>query len=173
MARRRGDDIETAERQARAIELRRQRKTFAQIGAELGVSAPRAHAIYSAALAAIPAQQIDEHRAEALQELDYLASKALEVLHRHHVTVSNGRVVMLLDAEGDAVPVEDDGPVLQAIDRLLKIQERRAKLLGLDSPARHEVVTLDHLDAQIAALTAELAAGIPADEDAGVAGTSG
>jgi hypothetical protein len=51
-------------------------------------------------------------------------------------------------------------PVLQAIDRLLKIQERRARLLGLDAPTQHRVNVLseDAIDAEIARLEAELRA---------------
>jgi hypothetical protein len=52
--------------------------------------------------------------------------------------------------------VVDYGPVLAAIDRLVKIAERRAELRGLDSPQRTEI-TIDDLDRQIALLTAELA----------------
>ncbi|MFC6575537.1 hypothetical protein ACFQBS_02020 [Planomonospora parontospora] len=37
----------------------------------------------------------------------------------------------------------DHGAVLAAMDRVLKIMDRRARLLGLDAPARHEVLTLD------------------------------
>jgi hypothetical protein len=45
----------------------------------------------------------------------------------------------------------DDGPVLQAIDRLIRISERRAKLRGLDAPVtgqagatvRYELVGVD------------------------------
>lgn len=152
-----GEDVTTAERRARAVELRRLGKTFLEIGDDLGVTASRAYRIYQAALAAIPAQHLDEHRAEELQRLDYLTGKAFEVLHRHHITVSNGRVVMVEDADGASTPVEDDAPVLQAIDRVLKISERRSKLLGLDAPVRAEV-TIDSIDAQIAELTAQLAA---------------
>jgi hypothetical protein len=38
---------------------------------------------------------------------------------------------------------------LAAVDRILKVMERRAKLLGLDAPARHEVVTFDAIEAEI------------------------
>jgi hypothetical protein len=45
-----------------------------------------------------------------------------------------------LDALTSAqVALEDDAPVLAAVDRLLRIQERRAKLLGLDAPVRADV----------------------------------
>jgi hypothetical protein len=33
----------------------------------------------------------------------------------------------------------DDGPVLSAIDRLVRISESRRKLLGLDQPAKMNV----------------------------------
>ena len=52
-----------------------------------------------------------------------------------------------------------DGPsaaIEKAIDRVLRIMERRAKLLGLDAPVRTEAVTIDAIDAEIARLTAEL-----------------
>ena len=55
------------------------------------------------------------------------------------------------DLERRAREVMNDGRVLLAIDRLLRIGERRAKLLGLDTPmpaqagvaVRYEVVGVD------------------------------
>ena len=83
-----------------------------------------------------------------------MAREAWDVLQRNHVVVSQGRVVEL-----DGVPIPDDAPVLAAIDRLLKIQERRAKLLGLDAPtqSRVEVVTESAVDKAIAELEAQIA----------------
>lgn len=78
---------------------------------------------------------------------------AMEVLEREHVTVSNGRVVSL----DDGTPLPDDGPVLQAIDRLLRIQERRARLLGLDAPVKRDLTLTDERTARIEALAEELA----------------
>jgi hypothetical protein len=43
----------------------------------------------------------------------------------------------------DGEPVLDDAPVLAAIDRLLRIQERRARLLGLDAPTRSRIEVVD------------------------------
>jgi hypothetical protein len=91
------------------------------------------------------------------------------VLERNHVTVSHGRIIRGENEE----PLLDDGPVLTAIDRLLKIQERRAKLLGLDAPARHEVVTLDALDTEIARLSAELGRTAPGEAPAVAGPASG
>jgi hypothetical protein len=74
----------------------------------------------------------------ALARLDGLEEAAREVLHRHHITVSNGRVVTLNDT-----PIPDAGPVLAAIDRLIKVEDAREKnaaalrrLFGLDMPVR-------------------------------------
>ena len=58
--------------------------------------------------------------------------------------------------------------MLNAVDRLVRIDEEEAKLLGLYAPAksRVEVVTEDVVDAELARLTAELAA---ADDGAAAA----
>lgn len=99
---------------------------------------------------------VEALREEELQRLDLLLAEACAVLKRRHVTVSHGKIVSGVDGE----PLEDDGPVLQAIDRILKIQERRGKYIpGLEAAQRYEVVTLDAIDAEIARLTAELGRG--------------
>jgi hypothetical protein len=70
------DRVATAETRARVMELRRQSRTFVEIGAEFGFSMQRAHQIYLDALTAIPARQVDLYRAEALE----LALGAIEDL---------------------------------------------------------------------------------------------
>lgn len=49
----------------------------------------------------------------------------------------------------------------KSIELVMKIIDRRCKLLGLDAPERHEVVTLDWLDTQIRELQAFIAARAP------------
>lgn len=46
---------------------------------------------------------------------------------------------------------------VRAIEVALKISAQRAKLLGLDAPIQHEVITIDAVDRQIAQLKEELA----------------
>lgn len=89
--------------------------------------------------------KIDAYRALHLERLeaellrlDELEVRARQVLDRHHITVNNGRVITINDE-----PLLDDGPVLQAIDRLVKIEDARRrnnesqrKLLGLDAPTK-------------------------------------
>jgi len=58
----------------------------------------------------------------------------------------------------DGVALTDPQPVLASIDRLLRIAERRARLLGLDSPIRVGAITMADIDAEIVRLDAEIAA---------------
>jgi hypothetical protein len=83
-----------------------------------------------------------------LARLDGLAAAAMAVLEREHITVNNGRIIAL-----DGVPLPDDGPVLQAVGQLVRIEDaRRANeesrrrisesirnLYGLNAPVRTEV----------------------------------
>lgn len=119
-------------------------------------------------------------------KLDLLEREAWGVLHARHYVVNQGVVVwhnpgtepaprerqgwanvreLAEDLEArktaGARPLEDDAPVLAACQTLLKIAERRAKLLGLDAPVKKivEVETGPGVDERIAALLAELATG--------------
>lgn len=148
-------DPDTAERDAEACRLRARALSYAEIAKRLGyVDESHAHRAVQRALKATVQEASDELRAVELKRLDGLYRLALKVAERAHVTVSNGRVVHLGD-----LPLQDDAPALAAIDRLLKIQERRARLLGLDAPVKHEVRNVDAVDAEIEQLVARLAAG--------------
>lgn len=73
--------------------------------------------------------RIDEQR----RDVEMQREAVMEVLTARHVTISNGVLV-----REDGEPVLDDAPVLQAVDRLVKLDEllmklddQEAKLLGL------------------------------------------
>ncbi|MEU1445498.1 hypothetical protein [Streptomyces mirabilis] len=140
---------ETARRDAEACELRSKGWTYRQIADHFGISSRTAWEAVQEALKAIvkePAEaalQFELDRLDAeLVRLGELEEAAREILDRHHVTVANnGQIV-----HHDGAPLLDDGPVLQAIDRLLKIEdqrrrngESRRKLLGMDAPSRVSV----------------------------------
>ncbi|MFI8865332.1 hypothetical protein ACIGNW_00215 [Streptomyces sp. NPDC053707] len=145
--------LTTAERDAEAARLRARGYTYQQIAEELGWSNKGdAHHAVKRVLTETVKEAGDEIRAIELARLDHLHTSAMDVLEREHFTVSNGRVVSL-DGSG---PLPDDGPVLAAIDRLLKIQERRARLLGLDAPTKQNIsISPDRL-AAIEAMAEEL-----------------
>lgn len=128
--------LESAQRDARAAELKAQRKTYQQIADELGFcDRGEAWRAVQRALVAIVKEPAERLRAVEAAKLDELYVEALDVLSRDHVTVSHGKVVK----GDDGSPLLDDGPKLQAIDRLLKVRESYRKLLGLDAATKTEV----------------------------------
>lgn len=144
---------ETAERDAAACRLRAQGLTYPDIARELGFgNAGHAYQSVQRALVAIVQEPAEELRRIELDRLDMLWRTALEVMRDTHLMTQHGRVV-----EFRGVPLKDPGPKLAAIDRLLKVMERRARLLGLDSPKQVEIFTLEAVQAEIARLEAELA----------------
>lgn len=91
---------------------------------------------------------VDEQRLQELQSLDEMERHLWQSLRREHVLVQQGRVIMV---EGQTV--QDERFVLEALDRILKIKERRAKYLGLDAQMRLSVEA-DQIGGEIAQLIA-------------------
>lgn len=103
--------------------------------------------------------KVDEWRAvqvtrieAALSRLDGLEEAAIKVLEREHITVNNGRIITLHDQ-----PLPDDGPVLAAIDRLVKIEDARlrngealCRVLGLNMPAKVDYTVTETTQQDIA-----------------------
>jgi hypothetical protein len=114
-----GDDsqLQAAERRARVVELRRGRLTFAEIGKEMGFSAQRAHQVYVAALTAVPALQVDEHRAEEMVLIDDAIADLLIIAKNHKQPRTS----------------------VEAWNSVRGWAERKAKLLGLDAPTKAEI----------------------------------
>ncbi len=126
---------ESAKRDAAAADLRADGRSFQQIADELGFADKgEAHHAVQRALRAIVQEPAERLRTLELARLDSMYEAAMGVLERQHVTVSHGKIVY-----AGKEPLIDDGPVLQAIDRLLKIQERRARLLGLDAATKTQI----------------------------------
>jgi hypothetical protein len=147
---------QVAERRTRCIELRAEGKSWQQIADELGYKS-RGAACQDARRALEDRLKredvaVDGLRTIELEQLDALQRKAWEVLERPHLTVSNGKVVRVRnESTGQEITLRDDGPTLAAIDRLLRISERRARLLGMDGAlkveaegtVRYEIVGVD------------------------------
>lgn len=105
--------------------------TYAQIAKRLDVSRNYVFLAYQRGLAALNAGEnaaaralryIDMHLAEMQAERAAVQS----VINGYHVVVNNGHVVSL-----DSVPLEDQGPLLAAVDRMVKLREQEATLLGI------------------------------------------
>lgn len=164
--------VATMRRDIEAADLRARGHSYGEIATIMGF-ASRATAFHAVerAIADLDREPVEAVRRMELHRLDIMYKAALGVLERQHLMVSQGKIISRVigttvnQDTGEVVPIfeelTDDAPVLQAIDRLIKIQERRARLLGLDAPARLELMTMDAIDAEIARLQAELGAGQP------------
>lgn len=127
--------LDTAQRDADAARMRSRGHTYQEIADQLGFSNKgTAYAAVHRAIAEVVAEPAADAVAFELERLDQLHQAALKVLESHHVIVNNGKVIEL-----NGRPLPDDGPVLAAIDRLLRISESRRKLLGLDQPTKQQI----------------------------------
>jgi hypothetical protein len=152
-----GRFLRTAEQKRadqRACELRSASLSYAQIGELLGVSRSTACDMVRRGIADVPTERAEQTRALELEKLDRLERRALEVLDTDHVRVEHGRIIL-----HDGKPLVDYRPTLHAIATLVRVAERRAKLLGLDAPARHavDVITDEVVEAESNRLRAEIA----------------
>lgn len=111
--------ITAQERRARAVALRRAGVSFADIASQLGISKSAAHKTVSKALAELHAELTEQAhllQAQEADRLDYAQARLAPQIAAGH---------------------------LGAIDRLLRIMERRARLLGLDQPTKVAPTTPD------------------------------
>ena len=129
--------LDNAERDRQAARLRTQGMPYREIAEQLGYhDEGSAHRAVSKILRETVQEAADELRKVEVERLDALLQVAWNVMMREHVAVSSGKIVMVADDEGNEVPLRDDGPTLAALDRVIKIADRRAALLGLDAPQK-------------------------------------
>lgn len=148
-------NIKTKETQKQICELRLQGYSWPEIGEKMGMKPAHAHEQHRRALAAIIREPAMEVREMEIRRLDALLRDLHDDYRKFFPVVNAGQVVrdVLEDENGDPIlqedgrmktyKLEDIGPRLQILDRMLKIQERRAKLLGLDAPVRRTLEGAD------------------------------
>lgn len=153
--------VDVLERDAQAADYYRRGLTYRQIAAQMGYRSPqsvgeaiRRHARYSVT-DAMSGPEALQMMLDRLQDYRRLAWRVATT--RHYAVTQSGNVVLHPET---GAPLQDDSPVLAALDRLLRFDDHEAKLTGSYAPVRSrvEVVTADMIDAQIADLEAELAA---------------
>lgn len=134
----------TAEMKQRIVELRDEGLEFREIAAEVGLNLKTVWKHYQNAMRQIPAAAVEEHAKrcalrldEQLRRIDLEREIVMEILEKEHVHISNGRVVCEItgrDKDGHPTygdPYLDDAPTLAAIDRLGRLDDQEAKLLGI------------------------------------------
>ncbi len=133
--------IDVAHRRTRAANMRRSGHSWQEIADELGYDC-RQSAFTDVRRAREQAEaEMKESLAELketeVDRLDALTAKAWQIMDHKHLALSGGKVVTV-GPEGEETELTDDGPALDAIRTLLRIAERRSKLLGLDAPVKVE-----------------------------------
>ncbi len=108
------------------------------IGAVPGIDASPAYDAVQRAAQMIPTEGTAEAKQVMLDEMDRMSRHLWRVVERQE---------------------SDDGPGLKAIAQLLRVQEREARLMGLDAPARRavEVITHDTFKQALGELEADVA----------------
>jgi len=165
---------ETVERRQRVVDLRIRGWQWTQIAIELGVSYQRCQQLYDEAMTLVNRASVEKARELENMRLDAMEMSVWKVLDTAHVVIQQGKIVGIYvgverDPETNEVlrdhndkpvirtePVPDDAPVLQAVDRLLRIADRRAKLNGLDASIKIKLEGDDDLDTDIEKMIADL-----------------
>lgn len=143
-----------AEQRATARRLKHAGLKFHEVAREMGIGTDEAYRLVTAARDGSPAEEVAEARARDVRDCDVELARLDDI---------QARLATVRTSDGDESIRVDMS--LEAIDRSLKATEkkmivlaRRAKLLGLDAPAKTDVtVTLpDETPEAIAARAARL-----------------
>lgn len=128
--------VDSVETDALACDLRSRGWSYAEIAERIGdPSGQYAYQRVKRAMESIIQEPAEEARQFELDRLDRMWRKVQAVLDDEHITVQHGKVVY--DQDGNPLP--DHDPVMKAVATMLKIQERRSKLLGLDAAQKTQV----------------------------------
>ena len=143
----------TARRDSEALALKARGWTYDRIAGEMGYSdRSGARKAVERSMANSVRETTEAAKTLLIADLEAAKQAVWAVLEANHLVISEGRVVTL---DGDPLP--DDEPVLKAVDRLVKIDQELAKIYGAYAPAKHEVRTIDAIDARLLELADSLA----------------
>ena len=115
--------IKALERRKKAVDFRRMGKTYRQIAAVLGISKGSVHKTVTKALTELKADISADAKLLQTQELDRL----------DHLQFASWTQAMKGDPQAGA--------------QILRVMERRAKILGIDQPDKHALTNPDGTEA--------------------------
>jgi hypothetical protein len=159
-----------AQRRARAIELKNRGMSWQQVAEAMAANYPEyrdSEGNPSAAVACVDVSRalkqankelsmgLEEYREAARMRLDGLRRQVFAVLARPHYVLHAGQVVK----DDDGNPMRDDGPILAAVDRLLRIEERQAKIDGTDASEKLTIALDRRVDEETAVVVESILAG--------------
>lgn len=162
------DEDRIAARRAEAIKLRVRGKTIREIAEALKISVGQAHDDVRTAMGAIAKEaeeNVQQERGLELHRLERALLVVEEVLLADEPTEPEG-------GKDTCETIESSRELkLKALDRLVKIQDQRAKLLGLYAAEKKDItgkiaaVGLDELDALRKGAEANESSGCPTDPE--------
>lgn len=115
-------------RQQEALDLRVKGLSYDKIAKEMGITGKRAYDLVTAALT-----HAESNTAEKLEQVLAVELRRLDEMMEVCVTILEKETVQIVTKDGIVLEIEmDDELRLKTLDRIVKIQERRAKLLGMD-----------------------------------------
>lgn len=167
---------ENAQRTAQVMAYQAQGYTIRETARLLGISESTVRRTMERVAKRIPAEDAKSWRQVQLLRLERLYEACQAVLTASHVVVSNGQVVRrrVFDDEGNPLwdnvygptgellfgpdgqplvehrtePIEDQGPILEAVAEMRKIETEITKLLGTQTPVK-QAVELQHVAYEI------------------------
>jgi hypothetical protein len=156
-----------AQRRSRAIELKNRGLSWQQVAEQMAPEYNDTEGNPSAAAACVDvtralkqankelAMGLEEYREAARMRLDGLRRQVYAVLARPHFVLHAGQVVR----DDDGNPMRDDGPVLAAVDRLMRIEERQAKIDGTDASEKLTIALERRVDEETTVVVESILAG--------------
>lgn len=111
----------------KALELRGSGKKYREIASEMGVSLTTAHELVQEGLA-----ELVDKVAETAEQVRTIELDRLDTLHGVLMTKLKLQRREMVTTDGQKVMVPD--PNERTIESLLKVAERRARLMGIDAP---------------------------------------
>jgi hypothetical protein len=152
--------VDTVERDSLAARLRARGTSYRVIAEKLRYSNESgAYKAVQRALAAVPVEDVGELRALESARLDELAERLWGVLNVKYPHEVAGRMVV----DQDDKPIGDPAIVIAAVDRLMRISQQRAKLLGLNVPPVESKPAAGELTGQQVAMLQRLLQALPVE----------
>lgn len=168
------------QKSAESVRLYKLGHTYDEIAAEVGYrDRSGAYRAVERAIADTIREPAEHVRRAEIARLDMALKVIFDVMYTDHVHVSNGRAakeeVYATDPDTGRVlfetdpetgerhpvveryePLYDHRPKLEAVKTMIKLMERRAKLMGLDAPKQFEAVHPDLINEETNRLAGEL-----------------
>lgn len=127
--------VEVADQQRTCYDLRLRHHTLRQISALTGLSVGTVYNRINDEIDRVVSPYREQYRVLERERLEEISRRLLDMMSRPHYVISKDGDVLTVDDER----VEDVAVTLACIDRFMKVQDRRARLEGLDAPVKVDI----------------------------------